>query len=76
MREPLSYLCGPIILSVRQFNILFWFKFYDKYFSDGILSQRHLMLLSVLCDMCKDFFKETFFEMNKYKFPKKESINF
>ena len=32
------------------------------------------MLLSVSCDMYKDFFKETFFEMNK--FPKKEPINF
>ena len=32
------------------------------------------MLLSVSCDMCKDFFKERFFEMNK--FPKKEPINF
>ena len=30
------------------------------------------MLLSVSCDMCKGFFKETFFEMNK--FPKKEPI--
>ena len=32
------------------------------------------MLLSVSCDMCKDFFKETLFEMNR--FPKTEPINF
>ena len=32
------------------------------------------MLSSVLCHMCKDFFKETFFEMNK--FPKKEPMHF
>ena len=32
------------------------------------------MLLSVSCDICNDFFKETFFEMNK--FAKKELKNF
>ena len=31
------------------------------------------MLLSILCDMCKDFFKETFLKMNK--FPKEEPMN-
>ena len=52
----------------------FWSKFYDQNSSDDILSEGHLMLLSVSCNMCKDFFKETFFKMNK--FPKKEPINF
>ena len=32
------------------------------------------MLSSVSFDMCKDFFRETFFEMKK--FPKKEPIYF
>ena len=75
MREPHSCPCSPIISLVRPFDIsYFWSKFYDQYSSDDILSEGHLMLLSVSCDMCKDFFKETFFEMNK--FPKKEPINF
>ena len=32
------------------------------------------MVVSVLCDMRKDFFKGTFFEMNKLR--KKEPVNF
>ena len=32
------------------------------------------MVVSVLCDMCKDSIKDAFFEMNKL--PKKEPINF
>ena len=73
MREPLSCPCSSIISSVRPFESYFWSKFFDQYSSDDILSEGHLMLLSISCDMCKDFFKETFFEMNK--FPKEEPIN-
>ena len=49
-------------------------KFYDQYSADDILSQGHLMVVSVPCDISKDPFKYTFFEMNK--FPKKEPLNF
>ena len=41
---------------------------------DAILSQGHLMVVRVPCDMRKDSFIDTPFEMNK--FPKKEPINF
>ena len=47
-------------------------KFYSQYSSDDILSQEHKV--TVPCDMCKEFFKDTFYAMNK--FPKKEPINF
>ena len=72
MMEPLSCPCSPIISSVRPFEILS--KFYDQYSSDDILPEGYLMLLSISCDMSKDFFKETFFEMNKFR--KNEPINF
>ena len=49
-------------------------KFYDQCSSDDLLPQGHLIVLSVPCYMCKDYFKETFFEMNK--FLKKEPIHF
>ena len=52
MREPLSCPCSPIISSVRPFESYFWSKFFDQYSSDDILSEGHLMLLSVSCDMC------------------------
>ena len=47
-----------------------WSKFYGHFFSDDILSQGHLMVVSVPCDIRKDSFKDTFFEINK--FPKKK----
>ena len=49
-------------------------KFFNQYSGDDNLSQGHLMVMSVLFDMRKKSFKDTFFEMNK--FPKKEPINF
>ena len=39
-------------------------KFYDKYSTDDILSQGHLMVLSVLCDIEKDY--DTSFEINNF----------
>ena len=69
-----------VTLAIRSFHqsnrltSCFWSKFYDQYSNDDILLQRHLMLLSVSCDVYKDFFKETFFETRK--FPKKKPINF
>ena len=34
MREPLSCPCGPIISSIRRFDILSSFKFYYQYSTD------------------------------------------
>ena len=52
-------------------------KFYDQCSSNDILSQGHLMVVSISCDMRKESFKDTFFEMNKpMNEPKNEPINF
>ena len=48
-------------------------KFFDQYSGDDDLLQGHLMVVSVLYDMRKDYFKDTFFEMNN--FPNEEPIN-
>ena len=49
-------------------------KFYDQYYRDDMFSQGHLMVVNFPCDMRKDSFKDTLFEMNK--FPKKKLISF
>ena len=49
-------------------------KFYDQYSGNDNLPQGHLIVVSVPCDIRKDSFKDSFFEMNK--FPMKEPINF
>ena len=74
MRETFSCSCGPIISSIRPFDTRLRSKFYDQYSVDDILSQEYLMVMGVPCDMRKNPFKDTFFEMNT--FPKKKSISF
>ena len=65
MREPLS-----VVLVVRSFyqsdrlRSCVWYKFYDQFSSGDILSQGHIIVLSVPCDIGKDW--ETSFEMNKF----------
>ena len=50
-------------------------EFYGEYSSDDILSQEHLTVVSVPCDVHKEYVKDTyFFKMNK--FSKKEPVNF
>ena len=71
MRDPLSV--AFVVRSFHQSDSLtscFWTKFYDQYSSDDILSPGHPILLNVLSDTCKNFFKETFFKLNK--FPKRK----
>ena len=50
-----------------------WSNFFDQYSGDDDLLQGHLMVVSVLCDMRKDSFKDTFFEMNNFR--NEEPIN-
>ena len=45
-----------------------------QYSRDDMFSQGHLMVVIFPCDMRKDSFKDTLFEMNK--FPKKKLISF
>ena len=55
MREPLS-----VVLVVRSFyqsdrlRSCVWYKFYDQFSSGDILSQGHIIVLSVPCDIGKD----------------------
>ena len=66
-----GHLCGySVVVAVRSFHqsdpltSCLRSKFYDQYSRDDIVSQGHLMVLSVPCDIEKD--QNTSFEMNKF----------
>ena len=55
MREPLSV--ALVVRSFHQsdrFTSCVWSKFYDQFSSGDILSQEHMIVLSVPCDIGKD----------------------
>ena len=42
-------------------------KYFDQYSGDDNLSQGHLIVVSVLYDMRKDFFQDTFFQITNFE---------
>ena len=42
-------------------------KYFDQYSGDDNLSQGHLIVVSVLYDMHKDFFQDTFFQITNFE---------
>ena len=65
MREPLSV--ALVIRSFYQSNHLtscVWSKVYGQFSSGDMLPQGHIIVMSVPCDIGKDY--ETSFKMNKF----------